>query len=118
MSSSTTTNTRLPAPAILEATGDSGIKKIEVDNLGSSGATLEIPSSAIKSGDRVRAWSSSGGTTIIDETKIVPASTSSFNFSVAKANLKKGGNPTFSYSLLNDKGEPTAVSDAVPYLIV
>ena len=116
MSSSTTTNTLLPAPAILEATGTSGIKLIEVDKLASSGATLDIPASAIKSGDRVRAWSISDSGTVIDEVKTVAAIP--LTFSVAKDKLKKGTYPTFSYALLDDKDKPTAVSAAVPYSVV
>lgn len=117
MSSSTAKNTLLPAPAIKEATGSStGIKEIVVDNLGSSGATLEIPSSAVKAGDRVRAWSSGDSGTVIDEIKKVDAIP--LTFSVAKEKLIKRHTITFSYLLLNDKDEPTAVSSSVPYTIV
>lgn len=120
MSSSTTTNTSLPAPVILEATsGTTGIDIIEVDKLGISGATLEIQTSnGVKSGDRVRAWSSGNGVIIIDEIKTVESGANPLTFSIAKEKLKKGNYPTFFYLLLNDKDELIAVSDAVPYSIV
>lgn len=117
MSSSTTTSTLLPAPTIKEATSDTtGIDKIEVDKLGSNGATLEIPSSAIKPGDRVQAWSRSNDGTVINEIKTVTEIP--LKFSVAKENLKKGSTPTFSYTLRGDKGEVLDASEAVPYSIV
>lgn len=118
MSSSTAISALLPAPLIKEAMDDpiAGLKVITLEDLTGATATLEIPSSAVKAGDRVRAWSSGDSGTVIDEIKTVAAIP--LTFSVAKEKLIEGHTITFSYLLLNDKDEPTAVSSAVPYSIV
>jgi hypothetical protein len=118
MSSPKAINDLLPAPVILEASGTSGIETIAVDALGSSGATLEIPNNAVKSGDRVRAWSDSNNTVIIDEIKTVGSNANPLTFSVAKEKLVKGSHVTFVYVLLNDKDEPTEISRIALYSII
>lgn len=118
MSSSTPKSALLPAPFIKEAKDGpiAGLKVITLKDLTGASATLEIPSSAVKKGDRVRAWSSGDSGTVIDEIKNVTEIP--LTFSVAKENLKAGSYPTFSYVLLDVNGATTAVSHSVPYSVV